>query len=173
MNSKNVRSTDVVPYVYAAVKRYNANSTVQRLVTTGTAKGSILVTTGRDFMPFVDDLVAKIDRPGKADEYGSLIEGTGITRVSYTPKYRAAKDLPALINDIFGSPECSAYLDEGSNTIYWKDEHNSALATLAWLQYLDRPLPQVEVRINYYELRESTLRGHRFRLSGVEERPGA
>ena len=31
-------------------------------------------------------------------------------------------------------------------------------AILAWVKYLDRPVPQVNLRLNYYEIRESDLR---------------
>ncbi len=156
---KYIAPDDIIPYVNAAVRRFSARGSVQRITSTDPkAKGALLVSTGPRCIAFVADLIAKIDKPGKADKYGSLIEGSGITRISYSPKYRAAEDMVMLVNQVFGSPECSAYLDKGSNTIYWKDEHASAVATLAWIEYLDRPLPQAEVRLTYYEFRESTLR---------------
>ncbi len=156
---KHIAPDDILPYVNAAIRRFSARGSVQRITSTDPkAKGALLVSTGPRCIAFVADLIAKIDKPGKADKYGSLIEGSGITRISYSPKYRAAEDMVMLVNQVFGSPECSAYLDKGSNTIYWKDEHASAVATLAWIEYLDRPLPQAEVRLTYYEFRESTLR---------------
>ncbi len=170
---KHVKATDLVPYVFAAVKRYNGESTVQR-VTSKDPKGfgGVLVSTGQDFMPFVDELISMIDRPGKADKNGSLIEGTGITRVAYTPQYRTAKDLLPILNDILVSPEGKAYFDEGSNTVYWQDERSSALGTLAWIKYLDRPLPMVEIRVNFYEMRESTLRDIGFDYLAWKNGPG-
>ncbi|MBQ6352376.1 MAG: hypothetical protein IJJ28_03815, partial [Lentisphaeria bacterium] len=51
-----------------------------------------------------------------------------------------------------------AFLEPDTNTIYWKDDKQAALAILAWVKYLDRPVPQVNLRLNYYEIRESKLR---------------
>ncbi len=156
---KHIAPTDIVPFVNAAVKRYSVRSSVQRVTSTDPkAKGAILVSTNPNCMPFVEDLIKKIDKPGRTDANGSLIEGTGITRIAYSPKYRAAEEMVMLINDVFGSPEGKAYLDKGSNTIYWKDQDASARATLAWVEYIDRPLPQAEIRLNYYEVRESDMR---------------
>lgn len=171
---KHVKATDILPYVFAAVTRYSKKSNVQRVTSSSgpNAPEGLLVSTGRDFMPYVDDLVARIDKPGKKDKSGSLIEGTGITRVAYTPKYRAARDFPALFQTIFASPEGSVFLDEGSNTLYWKDVHNGAMNILSWVEYLDRPLPQAEIRINYYELRESTLRDIGFDYLAWKNGPG-
>ena len=170
---KHVQPTDILPFINAAVKRYSTRSIVQRVPASGKGgTGALLVTTDVNFMPFVADLIAKIDKPGKADRFGSLIEGTGITRIAYSPKYRAAEDFVKLINGVFGSSEGRAFLDKGSNTIYWKDEHTSALATLAWVEYLDRPLPQAEIRINYYEMRESKLRDIGFDYLAWKNGPG-
>ena len=156
---KHLRATDIRPFVEAAVKRYSASSTVERVNYPQGGRHMIIVTTGEDFIPYVDELIAGLDKPGKPGPSGSIIAGTGITRVTYTPNYRAAEDIVRLINDgTIRTPECYAFLDPDTNTIYWKDDRESALATLAWVKYLDRPLPQVNLRINYYEIRESKLR---------------
>ncbi len=155
---KHVKATDIRPYVEAAVKRYHAKSKVERVNYSAEKKNFLIVSTGEDFIPYVDDLIAKIDRPGKADRYGSIIEGTGITRIAYTPNYRAAEDIVRIINGAIRSAEGAAYLNKDTNTIYWKDDRQTALATLAWVRRLDRPVPQVNLRLNYYEVRESKLR---------------
>ena len=170
---KHVSPDDIIPYINAAVSRFSARGSVKRITSTDPkAKGAILVSSGPKCIPLVADLIAKIDKPGKANEFGSLIEGTGITRISYSPKYRAAEDMVMLVRDVFGSPECNAYLDKGSNTIYWKDEHHSAVATLAWIEFLDRPLPQAEIRLTYYEFRESSLRDIGFDYLAWKNGPG-
>ncbi len=155
---KYVKATDIRPYVEAAVRRYYLNSKVERVNYSEAQKNYLLVSTGEDFLPYVDDLFAKIDRPGQVDQYGSIIDGTGITRVAYTPNYRAAEDIVRLVNAAFRSGEGAAYLNKDTNTIYWKDDKQAALAILAWVQRLDRPVPQVNLRLNYYEIRESKLR---------------
>ena len=156
---KYLKATDVRPFVEAAVKRYSASSNVERVNYPQGGKQMIIVSTGEDFIPYVDDLVAGLDKPGKPGKSGSIIEGTGITRITYAPNYRAAEDIVRLINEgTMGTPEGRAYLAKDSNTIYWKDDREAALSTLAWVKYLDRPVPQVNLRLNYYEVRESKLR---------------
>ena len=153
-----VKATDIRPYIEAAVKRYHAKSAVERVNYSAAGKNALIVSTGEDFLPYVDDLIAQIDRPGKKDEFGSVIEGTGITRIAYTPNYRAAEDIVRIVNGALRSCEGIAYINKDSNIIYWKDDKLAALATLAWVKYLDRPVPQVNLRLNLYEVRESTLR---------------
>ncbi len=155
---KYVKATDIRPYVNAAVKRYHAKSQVERVNYAVAQKNYLIVTTGEKFFPYVDEMIEKIDRPGVRDQYGSLLEGTGITRVAYTPNYRASEDIVRIINLAIKSVEGGAYLNKPTNTIYFKDDKLAAALDLAWIQNLDRPVPQVNLRLNYYEIRESTLR---------------
>ena len=89
---KYLTETDVRPFIEAAIKRYSKSSTFERVNYRADKRHMILVTTGEDFIPYVDELVAGLDQPGKPGPSGSLIEGTGITRVTYVPSYRAAED---------------------------------------------------------------------------------
>jgi len=155
---KYVKATDIRPYIEAAVKRFHSKSKVERVNYSAAKRNFLIVSTGESFLPYVDDLIAKIDRPGKTDQYGSILEGTGITRIAYTPNYRAAEDIVRIINGAIKSSEGYAYLNKDTNTIYWKDDKLQALVSLAWVKSLDRPVPQVNLRLNYYEVRESKLR---------------
>ena len=156
---KHLKATDIRPFIEAAIKRYSASSTFERINYPQGNRQMILVSTGEDFIPYVDELVAGLDKPGKPGASGSIIEGTGVTRITYVPNYRAAEDIVRLINEgTMGTPEGRAFLDKDTNTIYWKDDRRAAMAVLAWVKYLDRPLPQVNLRLNYYEVRESKLR---------------
>jgi len=156
---KHLKATDVRPFVEAAVKRYSRSSNVERVHYPQAKRQMIIVSTGEDFIPYVDELVAGLDKPGKPGKSGSLIEGTGITRITYIPNYRAAEDIVRLINEgTIRSSEGRAFLNQDTNTIYWKDDRDKAQITLAWVKYLDRPVPQVNLRLNYYEIRESKLR---------------
>ena len=156
---KHLKATDVRPFVEAAVKRYSASSNVERVHYPQGNRQMIIVSTGEDFIPYVDDLVAGLDKPGKPGKSGSIIEGTGITQVTYIPNYRAAEDIVRLINEgTIRTSEGRAFLNKDTNTIYWKDDNDKAQITLAWVKYLDRPVPQVNLRLNYYEIRESKLR---------------
>ena len=156
---KHLKATDIRPFIQAAVKRYSASSNVERVNYPQAKRQMIIVSTGEDFIPYVDDLIAGLDKPGKPGKSGSLIEGTGITRITYIPNYRAAEDIVRLINEgTIASSEGRAFLNQDTNTIYWKDDKVKAQAILAWVKYLDRPVPQVNLRLNYYEIRESKLR---------------
>ena len=156
---KHLKATDVRPFVEAAVKRYSRSSNVERVNYPHAKRQMLIVSTGEDFIPYVDDLIAGLDKPGKPGKSGSLIEGTGITRITYIPNYRAAEDIVRLINaGTVASSEGRAFLNQDTNTIYWKDDNVKAQAILAWVKYLDRPVPQVNLRLNYYEIRESKLR---------------
>ena len=156
---KHLKATDIRPFIEAAVKRYSRSSTIERVNYPQAKRQMIIVSTGEDFIPYVDELIAGLDQPGKPGKSGSIIEGTGITRITYIPNYRAAEDLVRLINlGTMGSPEGRAFLNKDTNTVYWKDDNRAALSILAWVKYLDRPVPQVNLRLNYYEIRESKLR---------------
>ena len=156
---KHLKATDIRPFIEVAIKRYSRASAFERVNYPKGNTQAIIVSTGEDFIPYVDELVAGLDQPGKPGKSGSLIDGTGITRITYVPNYRAAEDIVRLVNEgTIGSPEGRAYLNKDTNTIYWKDDRGAALGILAWVKYLDRPVPQVKLRLNYYEVRESKLR---------------
>ena len=107
-------------------------------------------------MPYVDDLVKKLDQPGKYSQYGSRVEGTGIQRMVYYPKYRNPDMLLEAVNNILATGIGSGYAYNG--TLYWKDEWDNMEYILDWVKMLDRPIPQAKFTFRYYEVRESTLR---------------
>ena len=155
---KYTKPTDIRPFILAAVTRYNARSQVDRVNNNNADRHYLLVSTGEDFIPYVDALIAGLDVPGKQDDFGSIIEGTGVTRVTYHPNYRIGTEMLRIINAGMRSPEGTIYLNEDTNTIFWKDDRAAANAALNWIKYLDRPLPQVNLKLKYYEIRESKLR---------------
>lgn len=170
---KNARAEEILPFVNSAILRYDRNSTVRR-VTVGDGKGeALLVSTGRKFVPYVDAIVATLDRPvSQKSADGSTISGTGLTRVSYSPQYRAAADLARVINATITSDAGALFINDETNTIYWRDQDAAAKRTLEWLKKLDRPLPQVRVRVNYYEVRDSDLKDWGFDYLAWKNGPG-
>ena len=155
---KHLTASDIRPFIETAIKRYSRASAFERVNFPQGNMQAIIVSTGEDFIPYVDELVAGLDKPGKV-ENGSIINGTGVTRIAYVPNYRAADDIVRVVNEgTAGSPEGRAFLNKDTNTIYWKDDGGAARSVLAWVKYLDRPVPQVNLRLNYYEVRESKLR---------------
>ena len=93
---KNVSSEAILPFVNSAIKRYSANSNVRRVTSADGKREALLVSTAQEFLPYVDKIVAALDRPGKMNKNG--IDGTGISRIAYSPKYRSAADFASLIN---------------------------------------------------------------------------
>ena len=169
---KNTTAEEILPFVKSAVLRYDRNSTVRR-VTAANNGSAVLVSTGRDFMPYVDKIIETLDRKVSAKSAdGSTISGTGMTRVSYTPQYRAADDLARVINSTINSSTGALYINDETNTIYWRDQDASAKRTLEWLKVLDRPLPQVRIRVNYYEVRDSDLKDWGFDYLAWKNGPG-
>ncbi len=90
---KHAKGTDITPWVLGAVHRYYSASTVERLSYKKEKKEYLVVNTGVDMIPFVDEMVAKLDRPSKIDKEGSIYEGSGIYKFVYYPKYRFSPEL--------------------------------------------------------------------------------
>ena len=164
---KHVSSSEILPFVNLAVLRYNRGSSVRRITSAGDPpRNALLVSTGEEFMPYVDKIVEALDRPGKdkndkkdkKDKSSATISGTGVSRIAYTPRYRAASQFSEIIDATLGSASGKAYVNRETNTIFWRDQSAAAKRTLDWVEKLDRPLPQVNIRLNYYELRDSDLR---------------
>ena len=166
---KNVTSESVLPFVNSAIQRYNRSSTIRRVTAIAPdAKDAILVSTGKDFLPYVDQIVAALDRPGQKG-----IQGTGVARIAYTPKYRAAQELTDLIDKTLGTSAGKSYVNDETNTIFWRDQTDAARGTLDFIRTeLDRPLPQVALRLNYYELRDSDLKDWGFDYLAWKNGPG-
>jgi hypothetical protein len=155
---KYMKADDLTPFVLGAVKRYDIQSQVERLNYKFKKEQYLVVSTAREMMPYVDDMIAKLDRPGKKDDLGSLIEGTGIFRYSYRPRYRFTEEMVVLLNTAVKSGDGQIYRNPESNIIYWKDSPSDSADILTWVQRFDRPIPQVNLSINVYQVRESTLR---------------
>ena len=167
---KNVTSEAVLPFVNSAIQRYNRSSTIRRVTAIAPdAKDAILVSTGKDFLPYVDQIVAALDHPGQ----NGGIQGTGVARIAYTPKYRAAQELTDLIDKTLGTSAGKSYVNDETNTIFWRDQTDAARGTLEFIETeLDRPLPQVALRLNYYELRDSDLKDWGFDYLAWKNGPG-
>ncbi len=70
---KHLKATDIRPFIQAAIKRYSSSSQLERVNFPQANRQMIIVSTGEDFIPYVDELVAGLDRPGKPGKNGSLI----------------------------------------------------------------------------------------------------
>ncbi len=167
---KYVSAEEMLPFVNSAIKRYNAFSTIRRITDEKGGAGALLVSTGSDFIPYVDAIIAALDRPGKPGT--SPISGTGLARVAYSPQYRAAADFGNLINTTLSSASGQAYVNHETNTIFWRDQSDAAQRTLKFVEKLDRPVPQVQIRLNYYQMRDSDLKDWGFDYLAWKNGPG-
>ena len=170
---KNACASEIIAFVKSAVVRYDVNSTVRVVTAKNGSTNALLVSTGKEFMPYMDKIIATLDRkPAKKSQDGSTISGTGLTRIAYSPRYRAAADIANIINTTISSASGAAFVNDETNTIYWRDQDAAAKRTLAWVEKLDQPIPQVRVRVNYYELRDSDLKDWGFDYLAWKNGPG-
>ena len=160
---KYVQANDITPFLMGIVMRYNMNSSVGCIEYGANNNQMITVTCPVKMMPYVDDFISKVDRniklDGKTPE--DIVQGTGITRAVYQPKYRSGQNLlNVLVNTVIGEgPFSSVYAwDANSNQIYWKDNTSNTSYVFQFLTYLDRPSPQITITATLYEVRESSLR---------------
>jgi len=152
---KYINCDDLTPWVLGAVQRYSILSTCQRLNYVQGKRQFIVVTTGRDMMPFVDQMVATMDRPcGIKDAEASIVDGSGNYKYVYWPKYRAND---AMITSVLADIRSDGFgwYESRNNIFYWKDSKSDGDNLLNWLKAIDRPLPQVAVSMSIYEMQES------------------
>jgi type II secretory pathway component GspD/PulD (secretin) len=155
---KNVQAVDITPFILGAVKRYNTNSTVERLNYFEGKKQFLVVSTPPAMMAHVDLIVNNLDIPGGVpDAAGSVIDGTGIFRYAYLPKHRSTDVMVAALNAGVKTGDGIVYRDPASNLIYWKDTPGRGQTLLKWAKAFDRPSPQVELEFKVYEVRNSVL----------------
>jgi len=154
---KHVKAVDITPFVLGAVMRYSSESSVERLNCKPTKQQFLVVSTGEKMMPYVDDLIAKLDRPGKIDENGSLINGSGITNSIYYPRYRMASEFVDIAKTV-GSSDGNHFVDLQNNIVYWKDSKSDGGSVVKNLQFFDKPIPQIEMTLNIYEVSDDDLK---------------
>lgn len=154
---KHVSANDLTPFVLSFVKRYNVNSTVERLNYTAGKKELLVVSTPSKNMKYVDEIITALDHPAPLDANGSVVSGTGIYRFTYQPKYRSSDDIVTIINTTLRN-KGYAYRDPVSNLIYWKDTNAVGKYILGWVQKLDHALPQAELIFRVYQIRKSDLK---------------
>ncbi len=154
---KSAKAVDITPWILGAVQRYYSYSTVERCKYNKDGKEYLIVNTGVDMIPFVDDMVAKLDRSGKLDKYGSFIDGSGIYRFTYYPRFRFE---PALVKlgPTVGSEDGQYFMDTVNSFYYWKDSFSDGKKSYDWYAIFDRPVPQLEVKLNLYEINDNDLK---------------
>ena len=155
---KNIRQDDITPWLLGAVQRYRPASMVTRLNYKAGGKHYIVVTTGQAMMPYVDAMVAQLDRPSATkDEASSIVDGSGIYNFTYRPKYRGGD---AMITTIIRDTRSDGFgwYSADNNLFYWKDSKFHGTDELKWLSAIDRPVPQMSVKLNVYTIADNDFK---------------
>lgn len=154
---QHVKSQDIAPWVTGAVRRNCPQANVEYFPYDPGKCTFISVSMTFEMVPFIDDMIKKMDRPGKADKFGSIIEGTDITFFNYRPQFRASQNMVNVIYSSLLANNAAFYLNPDTNVFYWKDSKDDGENALVWLKFLDRPVPQMEITARAYEINENDL----------------
>ncbi len=153
----NVKAVDITPWIQGAVIRNCPLASVQRTKFDDNTT-YLTVNMSSDMVPMVDDMIAKLDRPGiQQDAFGSIIKGTNCAFFYYAPKYRSTQNMVDVLSQTLNPENAAFYVDNLTNGFYWKDNYADGAGALVWLQWLDRPPPQVTLRMNVYEVSDNDL----------------
>ncbi len=158
---KYTEAHNLMPFILGAVKRFDAQSTVQSLDYAAGGKQYLLVSTASALFPYIDEMIATLDYPAKkVDENGSVIEGDGIYRWVYCPDYRSTAEMNEVIAQTFtgGYGSGASYFDAATNMFYFKSSRSEGEAYLRFLKVLDRPVPQVTLELNVYAVSDDYFR---------------
>ncbi|MBE6406127.1 MAG: hypothetical protein E7040_08915 [Lentisphaerae bacterium] len=156
---KYTKAGDVAPFIRSAVVRYCKESNVSSINDPSRNRQMLLVSTGINMIPYVDKLVAVLDRNAKFDKY-SNITGDGIAVGVYQPTYRAAESMLDVMvkGDVAsGRQDGEIKFDSKRNMFYFKDTPATVADIKDKLAWLDKPVPQSRLELTIYELRDSDL----------------
>jgi len=170
---KHMKASDLTPFVLGAVRRADPNSTVGNLTYKKGGKNFLSVSMPNFMVPYIDDMIKKLDHPGVKNEPGSPVAGTGIHHFYYSPNYRASTEMLNILFRRFTGGDEAVFFGQGSNFFYWKGSKSDGETVGKWLQALDRPLPQMMVRLKMYEIGESELMELGFDWVALKNGPAA
>ncbi len=157
-----LKADDITPFLLGVLKRSNTQSTVNRINYKAGNEQLLTVSCPARLIPYVDDMLSKLDRPSRITGrgQGDPIRGTGITRRVYPARFRSAKTMVDVMTGtgVNGGVDSFVGYDATTNLIYWKDDFNKSNDLMKYLAWLDRPVPMVNFVFTIYEVRESTLR---------------
>ncbi|MBR6241646.1 MAG: hypothetical protein IKQ82_09355, partial [Lentisphaeria bacterium] len=75
---EHTKAVDLAPFVKSAAIRFDGNSSVSCMEDAANKRQILIVTTTVPMMPYIDEMVEALDRPGKMNDYDTIISGTGI-----------------------------------------------------------------------------------------------
>ncbi|MBO7146545.1 MAG: hypothetical protein J6W81_02210 [Lentisphaeria bacterium] len=154
------RAAELAPFVNSAVLRYNSDSKVTCMNDKANKRQLLIVSTGEDMLPYIDEMVKLLDRPSKMNAFGTGISGTGIAYGTYKPQFRSTESMLDFIDAAIssGSSKSKVRIDEQTGMFYFKDTPAKVASIKECLAWLDKAGPQVSVELKIYEVRDSDLR---------------
>lgn len=173
---KHVGAHDIMPFIQGAIKRFDEQSTIQSLDYVKGKKQFIVVSTGSQMIPYIDDIVAKLDHPcGKTDKIGSIVDGDGVSRFVYFSKYRGTENMRSVIAQTFtgGYGSGASFFDDATNTFYWKSSKSEGEEYLKFLKAIDHPVPQMNVSLNIYLVNDNDFQELGIDYMAWKNGPGA
>ena len=158
---KHIKAADLIPFVLEAVKRYTTDSNVSSVNDTANNRQMIIVSSGVNIFPYIDKMIATLDRPSKMNANGSTLLGDGIAVGFYRSKFRANEDMRDIMirGQIFGgADDAQINFDPVTGLFFFKDAPSVVDDIKSKLSWFDKPTPQVRLEFTVYELRDSDLR---------------
>lgn len=159
---KYTKAADILPFVKSALIRYNNTEDAFRINAIRKGKQEmLLVSTTYKMMPYIIDMIPKLDRRAKIDRSGTNISGTGIAYGTYSPQFRSAQSMRDLVVNggvSSGIMESKVEYDSATGMFYMKDTPYKVKDIIAKLKWLDTPIPQSRIEFKIYEVRNSDLR---------------
>ena len=157
---KYAKAADLAPFVKSAAIRFDEASSVTCMEDKANNRQIMIVTTTVPMMPFIKEIVEVLDRPGKMNDYDTIISGTGIAYGTYKPQYRSAKSMLKVIKQTgisSGPLDSVVKLDNATGMFYFKDTPTRVADIKAKLEWLDKEIPQTKIELKVYEVRNSDL----------------
>ena len=157
---KNTKAVDLAPFVKSAAIRFDGNSSVTCMEDNANSRQLLIVSTTVPMMPYIDEMVEALDRPGKMNDYDTIISGTGIAYGTYKPQFRSAESMLEIIEETgisSGPLDSTIRLDPKTGMFYFKDSPARVADIKAKLEWLDKEIPQTSIELKVYEVRESNL----------------
>lgn len=158
---KHTRAVDLRPFVKTAIMRCNGNSTISAVSDSANKRQLLIVSTKHAMIPYVDEMIKALDRPGKVNADGSIIEGTGAVYGTYAAKFRSNDYMTEIMKNAGvtnGDVNGVFKRDPITGLFYFKDTPSGVPDIKAKLAWLDKPVPQVSIELKIYEVRDSDMR---------------
>ena len=157
---KYAKAADLAPFVKSAAIRFDAGSSVTCMEDKANKRQIMIVTTTVPMMPYIKEIVEALDRPGKMNDYDTIISGTGIAYGTYKPQFRSAESMLEVIKEVgisSGPLDSVVKLDPKTGMFYFKDTPVRVADIKAKLEWLDKEIPQTNIELKIYEVRDSDL----------------